>query len=156
MRSLSEAAGYYLLSLEVGEAQAEDISRWADSEIIKIDSATPELIALSTQCYDSDEDFKTSLFKIWSSASSSASVKIFLGSIFRRLKAGEITGHQACKKVWLALADDERSREVKSVASKLDVKVDYQRPGYFMKEESAYRHYISILQPFGTKDESDI
>jgi hypothetical protein len=148
MSSLPEIAGYYLLSLEAGEAQVEDVSHWADNEIIKIDSATPELIALSTQCYDSGEDLKTSLFKIWSSASPSASVKIFLGRIYKSLEAEEITGHQACKKVWLALADDERPYEVSEVASKLDVRVDYQRPGYFMKEESAYRHYLSILRPF--------
>jgi hypothetical protein len=147
MKSLSDLAGFYLICFDLGEIGLDEIAKWADFELGK-GSFSNELICLSIKEFELGLNQRDMLFRIWSSDLSSNSVKIFLGHLFKKLTSRKVTGHQACKMVWLMMADEERSRELVCVTSSLDFSLNFQRPGFFRSESDAYLYYVALLEPF--------
>lgn len=148
MCSIPDAAGYFVVELYLEEADPLQVVAWADEQLAKTYEPIHELISLSTRDFDEDQNMSSTLFSIWNQNRSSISIGMVLGRVFRQLECSIFSGHQACKQVWLILADEERPRQVKEIANELDVRIGYQRPGYFRRDESAKSHYLKILRQF--------
>jgi len=144
---LRDVAEFYQLGLWAGDVSCKEVAIWVDSLLCESDAVFPWLAQLST-CRSDVYSLIEALDRVPGIAAGSLPLKMYLGRLCNRLRSGQISGHDACQKLWSLFQGEGVPDRVLELRGRQDFPVDYQRPGYFRKELTARNYCARILDVF--------